>query len=292
MSEHNRLMIQTPHFEVTDASESQVYHCPITNCPELIHLPEDGVLVAWLHAKTGRSQSWKTHVAYHTTAISLRTMLRARGYDLLMDLSDDTTLAGYLLIVQQWASRRAPTSKHKGEIAASTYNHRLAAISSLFEYVRQQRLYKGNNPIDHIERRTVHAYAGAQAIEALEMRQLLARIDRTDDAGKRDYALLCVALQTAQRGGALANMHVRDLTWVGKRLRVHFPRTKGAKTYEKVLEVETSGALVEYLQHLYGPVWHQHKQRPVWVSFSNNGSRGSQLSSRSVPNISAPANRT
>ncbi|HJT59177.1 MAG TPA: site-specific integrase [Ktedonobacteraceae bacterium] len=287
MGEDNRLLLQMSHSQVTDASESQIYHCPIKNCPHLIYLPDDGILVAWLDAKTGKTQSWKTHVAYHSTALSLRTMLRERGYDLLMDLSDDTTLAGYLLIVQQWAARRAPTSKHKGEIAASTYNHRLAAISSLFEYARQHRLYKGANPIDLVERRTVYAYAGAQAIEMLEMRKLLAKIDRITNAGKRDYALIGVALQTAQRGGALATMRVGDLTWVGNRLKVHFPRTKGAKTDDKLLEVETTGALVEYLQHLYGPDWSEQKQRPVWVSYSNNNSRGEQLSIQAVEQICA-----
>jgi len=167
------------------------------------------------------------------------------------------------------------------------HNHRLAAISSLVEYAKQQRLYKGDNPIDHIERRTVHAYASAQAIEMIEMRKLLARIDCTDGAGKRDYALLSVALQTAQRGGALASMHVGDLTWVGNRLKVHFPRTKGAKTGETLLEVETTGALVAYLQRLYGLDWYEQKQRPVWVSFSNNDSHGAQLSIQAVEQIYA-----
>jgi integrase len=287
MSDQNRLSLQTSQHQVVDASEPRIYHCPIHNCPQLIHLPDDGILVAWLDAKTGKSQSWKTHVAYHSTAIALRTMLQERGLDLVIDLSDDTMLAGYLLIVQQWAGRRAPTSKHTGDIAASTYNHRLAAISSLFEYAKQQRLYKGDNPIDHIERRTVHAYAGAQAIEMIEMRKLLARIERTETAGKRDYALLSVALQTAQRGGALANMHVRDLTWVGNRLRVHFPRTKGAKIRDTLLEVETTGALDEYLRHLYGPDWLQQRQLPVWISFSHNDSRGAQLSIQAVEQVCA-----
>src|SRR5258708_24525588 len=287
MSEQDRLPLQTTQHQVTLSSEPQVYPCPIKHCPEVIYLPEDGVLIAWLDAKTGKSQSWKTHVAYHTTAIALRTRLQQHGYDLLMDLSEDTHLAGYLLIIQQWAGSRASTSKHTGEIAASTYNHRLATISSLFEYAKQQRLYRGDNPIDHVERRTVHAYAGAQAIEMLDMLKPLARIDRSDDAGKRDYALLSVALQTAQRGGALSAMHVRDLTWVDNRLKVRFPRTKGAKTYEKLLEVETTGALDDYLQRLYGPAWSEQKQCPVWVSFSNNDSHGAQLSIHAVEQIYA-----
>lgn len=99
MSQENRLLLQMPRHQVTVTSEPQIYHCPIAHCPEMVHLPEDGILLAWLDAKTSKSQSWKTHVAYHTTAISLRTRLRAHGYDLLMDLSDDTALAGYLLIV-------------------------------------------------------------------------------------------------------------------------------------------------------------------------------------------------
>lgn len=121
----------------------------------------------------------------------------------------------------------------------------------------------------------------------LDMRKLLARIDRCTDAGKRDYALLCVALQTAQRGGALANMHIRDLSWVDNRLKVHFPRTKGAKTGETLLEVETTGTLAEYLQQLYGPDWLEQKPCPVWVSFSHNGSRGAQLSIQAVEQICA-----
>src|SRR5579864_6156173 len=109
MGEDNRLILQMPHSQVTDASQAQIYHCPIKNCPHLICLPDDGILVAWLDAKTGRSQSWKTHVAYHSTTIALRTALRQHGYDLLIDLSDEMRLAGYLLIVQQWAGSRAPT---------------------------------------------------------------------------------------------------------------------------------------------------------------------------------------
>jgi len=59
MSDQNRLVLQMPHHQVTVSSKPQVYPCSTNNCPEMIRLPEDGVLIAWLDAKTGKSQSWK-----------------------------------------------------------------------------------------------------------------------------------------------------------------------------------------------------------------------------------------
>jgi len=43
MSDQDRLLIQTPHYDkLTVSSEQQIYHCPITNCPQVICLPDDG----------------------------------------------------------------------------------------------------------------------------------------------------------------------------------------------------------------------------------------------------------
>lgn len=285
MSEQDRLVIQIPQSQVADASEVQIYHCPIKNCPQLIRLPDDGVIVAWLDEKTGKSQSWKTHVSYHSEALSLRQALQAHGYDLFTDLSEDARYASFLLIVQRWAGSRAATSHRKGEIKPATYNHRLAVISSLYDYAKRMRLYRGDNPIDAIERRKIGDQEGAQAIEMVEMRKRLTRIDRTTDAGRRDYALLCVALQTGQRGQALADMYVRDLTWSDDRLRVHFPRTKGGETDEKELEVESSAVLADYLEQYYGANWYEQKGRPIWVSFARNSSRGAQLSIQAIEQI-------
>ena len=285
MSEQDRLVVQVPHSQIADASEGRIYHCPITNCPQLIRLPDDGVIVAWLDEKTGKSQSWKTHVSYHSEALSLRQALQAHGYDLFTDLSDDARYASFLLIVQRWAGSRAATSRRKGEIKPATYNHRLAVISSLYDYAKRMRLYRGDNPIDAIERRKVGDQEGAQAIEMIDMRKRLTRIDRRTDAGRRDYALLGVALQTGQRGQALVDMYVRDLTWFGDQLRIHFPRTKGGETDDKELEVETSAVLADYLEQHYGASWYEQKDVPIWVSFARNGSRGEKLSIQAIEQI-------
>lgn len=276
-----------PASSLSETLDSSVYRCAIPECPHLVHLPADGVIVAWLDEKTGKSRSWKTHVAYHSTILSLQDALATHTFDLLADLSDDTRYARYLLIVQQWAGTRAQSSHHRGSISAATYNHRLAVVSSFFDYAKRMRLYRHDNPIDAISRRKVGDQHGAKALEMVEMRKRLKRINRTTPEGRRDYALLSVALQTAQRGQALADMRVRDLSWSGNRLTVHFPHTKGGETDDKELEVETSAILVDYLQQQYGTMWPEQRDAPVWVSYSRNQTRGQQLSIQAIEQICA-----
>ena len=77
----------------------------------------------------------------------------------------------------------------------------------------------------------MHAYATAVALEYTEVRRRLKRIDRATLAGKRDYALLAVALQTGRRVAELAG-----LRWDAVRLledgkvKLFWQRTKGASS--------------------------------------------------------------
>lgn len=263
------------------------YHCFLPQCPYLVHLPADGVLMAWLKEKTGTSHSSKTHLAYHATALSLRAALQEHGYDLLCNLSDDTRYASFLLITQQWAERRASTSHLTGPIAAATFNHRLATISSLYDYARRMRLYRGDNPIDALARRTVNDQQGARALSMQEVAQRLAQIDRQTEAGCRDYALLSVALETGARVQALAAMQVGHLTWSAERCSIFFPRTKGGGQDERELEPATSSVLAAYLQQVYGTTWHTQSEAPVWISYAHNSTRGQQLSVQALEQICA-----
>ncbi|WP_201388543.1 tyrosine-type recombinase/integrase [Ktedonobacter sp. SOSP1-52] len=229
----------------------------------------------------------KTHVAYHNTALSCRAALRAQGYDLFMDLSDQATRAHWLLIAQRWAGERAATSPHAGAPSNNTYNQRLAILSSLFVYARRQQLYQGDNPVELLERRKIYQYASAEAIEPLEMRKLLATIDRTSLSSMRDYAILSLALQTGQRVAALAEMRVGHLTRAGALLRVTFPCTKGGKRNARQLGEETSAAISIYLERIYGPGWPARGEAPVWISLSRNQSRGQALSIQALEQICA-----
>ena len=217
-------------------------------------------IVAWLDAKSKRSNSSKTLVAYRDTLTSFRETLLAAGLDL--DTPDITTLA---LIAQGWAGQstaatpsiikeegegnaavdnaeKKATTGRKGrksaisnqsqetdqsdatviqpykeipqtkvqqntvvnEVSPATYNQRLAILSSFYGYARRQGLLTGENPIGRVERRPVHLYGDASALAYKEVKNNLAAIDRSQPVGKRDYALLSVALQTGRRLSELA----------------------------------------------------------------------------------------
>lgn len=286
------IMTQEQHITIIDEQpitgtiDSGVHRCPCEQCPLLVRFPDDGILLAWLDEKTGRTNSWKTHVAYHRNAVSLRAKLRAFGYELLMDLSEREVLKGYLQIVQKWAGERAPGSQFQGRpVAAAGYNQRLASISSLFQYARKKLLYTGSNPIELLERRKVHPYAGAQPLPQETVSEMLVQIPATGLANKRDSAILDVALETATRGQALLDLKVKDLTVVGSRLRVFFRRTKGNKNMTCTLEKETSAEVIAYLTELYGEEWERQTEDPVWVSLASNGTYGQQLSIQGLGGI-------
>ena len=73
--------------------------------------------------------------------------------------------------------------------------------------------------------------------------------------------------------------------------RVCFPwvnlvTPKGGETDDKELEAETSKVLADYLTYQYGERWQEHKQAPVWVSYSRNRSRGKKLTAHALEQIS------
>src|SRR4051794_38653161 len=80
----------------------------------------DLTIAAWLDAKSNRSGSTKTERAYRDTLGSFRQLLTAQGFDL------DSAAGALSLIVQAWAGRDDPKP--------TTYNQRLAILSSFYQY--------------------------------------------------------------------------------------------------------------------------------------------------------------
>jgi integrase len=215
-------------------------------------------LAAWLAAKSNRSGSPKTHKAYAETMASFQAALAQAGLTLE---SDPAALA---TVAQVWAG-----VGEQGDVAPATYNQRLAIISSFYSFACKRGLLTLENPISRVERRSVQLYAEAEALDIDDVRSGLAAIDRSSLAGKRDYALLSVALLTGRRLREIADLRRRDVRVAQSgAVTLHF-KAKGSKTMRDTLPQAVSQALLSYLRAFYGaPFDSLAASAPLWVSLS------------------------
>ena len=277
-------------------------------------------ILGWLDAKRGRSGSERTWRIYADTLASFRAALRREGLDL------DGPPTPVALVAQAWAgyrtvaaaapqkrtagtssvpstpsvgsadpcaqpasssSRRSAVGSAPGQVAPTTYNQRLASVSSFYRYARKHEILQ-NNPIERVERRQVQPYAGARALDEEDVAKKIDAIDCTTLAGVRDYALLSTYLQTGRRLSEVAALELRDLEErPGGKLRLTFRRCKGGKVMHDTLPPTVSSPLLNYLHKVYGSDLERlDGETPVWISLAErNGTRGGRLSKVSISRI-------
>jgi integrase/recombinase XerC len=103
--------------------------------------------------------------------------------------------------------------------------------------------------------------------------EALRQIDRTTLQGKRDYALLAIALQTGRRASELVSLrwqHIKITGRVGaQKIILHFDHCKGGKKKRDALDPDTIAVFLDYLHAVYGPrLMSLEQDAPIWVSFS------------------------
>lgn len=246
----------------------------------------DQAIIAWLDAKFKKSKSEKTRKAYSDTLNDFR--ITVQGFSL--DLDGDPRQIN--LIAQGWASRRAPGATREGDVAQSTFNQRLAIVSSFYDYARKHQMITTENPIDMVERAKVQDYGTAEALEHEDVKAVLDKIERKTLVGKRDYALLSLTLFTGRRVSEIASIHYGSLTIRaansrrGELVKVHFARVKGGETASNDLDTGTSAALLDYIHSLYGSeLGSLPHNAPLWVSFSNNHTKGQPIGIKALEAI-------
>jgi integrase/recombinase XerD len=228
----------------------------------------DIVIVAWIDEKMKLSHSEKTKKAYTETLFSFRQWLQRQGLDL--DSQGEENLTAIALIAQAFAG----SSTRGKSVSASTYNTRLAILSSFYEYAKGKRLVVAN-PIDGVQRGKVDAYGGSRSLEQENVRVGLSGIDTETLQGKRDKALLALFLQTGRRLQEVANLQLCHLTLSQGKITVTFARCKGNKEMRDTLPLEVSSILLEWIHAYYeGKVMlgMSNDTRPLWVSLAH-GSR-------------------
>ena len=239
--------------------------------------PIDFCISAWLDEKEGRSQSKGTRNQYSAAITSFR---KALATTFSMDLDGEER---YIRITAQaWAE----TPVRGTSIAPATYNMRIACISSFYEYcIRNDLGGITSNPMEKVQRREVQRYADSRSLDPDLVRRALLDIDRTTLEGKRDYALLVIALTTGRRLSEVTHLHTDHLEVkeVGKlyNVTIHWPRAKGGKKMHDKLSRSVSYALMDYLAALPSII----VGGPLWISLSTNHTRFKPLSTQSVEDI-------
>ncbi len=205
----------------------------------------------WLHAKFQRSNSERTVEEYAAVLADFRTELQRTGLDL--DAGDVQDLGAR---AQVWAARKR--ARDGRPVSASTHNRRLAILSSFYTYAKRHDMLDVTsepirNPVELVERARMQAYAAAQALDAGDVADQLAAIDRVTLAGKRDYALLSLALSTGRRVSELAALRAGHIRRRGQRVTITWERTKGNKSAAARLLGITRRRLYSRLESLDQP---------------------------------------
>lgn len=233
-------------------------------------------IVAWIDEKQGKSGSQKTASSYQETLSQFRGVLRASGRDLDADPGIVAPLA------QGWAA--TCDTRRRKEVAPTTYNQRLAILSSFYAYAIRHEVL-AYNPIERVKRRDVRQKDAAKQIPPDTIMDGLTSINRETLEGKRNYALLAIALETGRRVSELAGMRYGHLKRQGNTCIVVFVRCKGNKQMTNVLPKNTTKALYDYLYEAYGAkLGTLAPDAPIWLSFSDRN-KGQAISTRTIQRL-------
>ena len=133
-------------------------------------------------------------------------------------------------------------------LSGMTIRHRLAALSSLFEYLCEKNAVT-HNPVKGVKRPPVESYEGkTPALGDHQARQLLDAPDGVSLKGKRDRAMLATLLYHALRRDELCRLKVKDFKHERRGVAHLKVSGKGGKTRYVPLHPAASGLVLDYLE--------------------------------------------
>jgi len=134
------------------------------------------------------------------------------------------------------------------DLSGMTVRHRLAALSSLFEYLCEKNAVT-HNPVKGVKRPAVESYEGkTPALGDHQARQLLDAPDEISLKGKRDRAMLATLLYHALRRDELCRLKLKDFKHERRGVAHLKVSGKGGKTRYVPLHPAASGLIVDYLE--------------------------------------------
>ena len=253
-----------------------------TKTQPLIQNTVDQIITAWIAAKFGVSKSDYTKRQYHYTIRQFREYVQELTG---CDLDGDTHILA--TTAEIWAARSTTTIR----ISPATMALRLSIICSFYDYAVLHGFVQ-ENPILLIQRPS-RAQTAPEFLEKQIVTQALLSIDQTTLDGKRDFALLCIALFAGKNVAELAQLRMKHVAIKGPETVCikWVARTKTATTRTDVFQGKLAKIFLTYLEDYYireGKIVNSLRQlsseSPVWVSLSNRN-EGQAVSRKTIQNI-------
>lgn len=155
------------------------------------------------------------------------------------------------------------------ELSGSSIRNKLAAISSLFEYLCEKNAVT-HNPVKGTKRPPVESYEGkSPALGDHQARALLDAPNSQTLKGKRDRAILAILLYHALRRAELCKLKVKDVQQERRGVLHMQVSGKGGKIRYLPIHPVVSRLIHDYLEES----GHKHDETsPLFRSLSNNRS--------------------
>ena len=152
----------------------------------------------------------------------------------------------------------------------------VTAAKLFFSWLEKENLYR--NIARYVKNEKPDSEPKKDYLTTAQIRKLLAAVDRSTLAGKRDYAIMVLAITGGLRTIEISRANVEDLTIRGNN-SVIYVMGKGCNTKNKFINVpeETETAIREYLQAR----GNNDIKMPMFSSNSNNNS-GGRMSTRAI----------
>lgn len=207
----------------------------------------------------------------------------------------ETTLKGYAVCIRQfvrWMQEQGIRNPQREDIkaykahleaqnfTAGTKAQYLRAVKHFFKWTAAENLYP--NIADNIKGAKVKQdNTRKNAFSEEDIKTILASIDRSTEAGKRDYAMILLSVTGGLRIIEMQRADIQDIQTI-KGQKVLYIQGKGRDEKDEYtkLPAEVVAALEDYLQSR-PPV---KKQDPLFVG-TGNRARGARLSEPSISRI-------
>lgn len=171
-----------------------------------------------------------------------------------------------------WEVKRADIIAFRDHMAKveekkdATIGNYLAAVSSLYRFAIVEGLIE-RNPCETVERPPMQASRRPRWMTTEQQREVLASIDVSTLIGKRDKAIMTLALLTGMRASALVSAHIRDLDEAPDGSVALTTRVKGGNLDTRTLPAAAVKAIGAYLKARGEP----SPDEGVFVSHSRRG---------------------